>query len=84
MAEAAGCLDCFTLTDLEVFTRTAKQVLTDFEFGLLVAKTAQAAVHRWPPEKQKTTDGIEEKYRFLRYVERLEEIKIHHVVELGG
>ena len=84
MAEAAGCLNCVTLTDVEAFRRAADRVLNDNEFGFLVAKTAQAAVHRWPPEKQKTTDGIEEKYRFLRYVERLEGIRIHHVVELGG
>lgn len=84
MAEAAGCLNCFTLTAAEDFMRTADRILTDNEFGFLVAKTDRAAVHRWPPEKQKTTDGIEEKYRFLRHVERLEDIKIHHVVEVGG
>jgi sulfopyruvate decarboxylase subunit beta len=84
MAESAGCLNCFTLTDVDAFARAAKRVLADGEFGFLVAKTERAAVHRWPREKQKTTDGIEEKYRFLRYIERLEGIRIHHVVELGG
>jgi uncharacterized protein (DUF2342 family) len=84
MAEGAGCINCFTANDVDAFTLAARKVLTDNEFGLIVAKTAQAAVHRWPAEKQKFTDGVEEKYRFLRYVERLEGIRIHLVVELGG
>ncbi len=84
MAEGAGCLNCFTVTDVEAFGRAAEKVLADDEFGFIVAKTAHAAVHRWPAEKQKFTDGVEEKYRFLRYVERLEGIRIHLVVELGG
>ena len=84
MAEGAGCLNCFTATDLDGFAQAAKKVLTDGEFGFIVAKTAKAATHRWPKEKQKHTDGVEEKYRFLRYVEQLEKIRIHHVVEVGG
>ena len=84
MAEAAGCLNCFTVIDLGSLTQAAQRVLTDGEFGFVVAKTAKAASHRWPKEKQKHTDGVEEKYRFLRYVEQLENIRIHHVVEIGG
>jgi thiamine pyrophosphate-dependent acetolactate synthase large subunit-like protein len=84
MADAAGCLNCFTVTDLGTFASVADKVLNDGEFGFLVAKTAKAASHRWPKEKQKHTDGVEEKYRFLRYVEQLERIRIHHVVEIGG
>ena len=84
MAEGAGCPNCFTVTDVESFARHARTVLTDGEFGFIVARTAKAAQHRWPKEKQKHTDGVEEKYRFLRYVEQLEKIRIHHVVEIGG
>jgi hypothetical protein len=84
MAAGAGCLNCFTATDVDAFAQAAEKVLTDDEFGFVVAKTARAAAHRWPPDKQKFTDGVEEKYRFLRYVERLEGIRIHLVVELGG
>jgi sulfopyruvate decarboxylase subunit beta len=84
MAAGAGCINCFTVTDVDAFTRQAKKVLTDGEFGFIVAKTAKAAAHRWPKDKQKHTDGVEEKYRFLRYVEQLEKIRIHHVVEIGG
>jgi sulfopyruvate decarboxylase subunit beta len=84
MAQGAGCINCFTARELEAFSLAAHEVLNDNEFGLIVAKTQQRAAHSWPPEKQKYTDGVEEKYRFLRYVERLEAIRIHLVVELGG
>ena len=72
------------VSDANAFGRAAEKVLTDSEFGFIVAKTERKAAHTWPPEKQKHTDGVEEKYRFLRYVERLEGIRIHLVVELGG
>jgi sulfopyruvate decarboxylase subunit beta len=84
MAEGAGCTNCCTVGVVDAFRQAAEKALTDGEFGFIVAKTERAATHRWPPEKQKTTDGVEEKYRFLRYVERLEGIKIHLVVERGG
>jgi thiamine pyrophosphate-dependent acetolactate synthase large subunit-like protein len=84
MAQGAGCLNCSTVSEVDAFARSAKSALTDNEFGFIVAKTAKAATHKWPKEKQKHTDGVEEKYRFLRYVERLEKIRIHHVVEIGG
>jgi thiamine pyrophosphate-dependent acetolactate synthase large subunit-like protein len=84
MAEGAGCINCSTARDIESFARQAKKALTDDEFGFIVAKTEKAAAHKWPKEKQKHTDGVEEKYRFLRYVESLEKIRIHHVTEVGG
>jgi hypothetical protein len=31
----------------------------------------------WPEEKRRYTDGVEDKYRFLRYVEQLEGRRIH-------
>jgi sulfopyruvate decarboxylase subunit beta len=84
MAEAAGCPHAVTVRDVDTFNRAAEQLLNDNEYGYIVAKTAAKAEHQWPKEKQKTTDGVEEKYRFLRYVERLEGVRIHHVVEIGG
>jgi sulfopyruvate decarboxylase subunit beta len=84
MAEAAGCPHAVTVRDVDTFSRTAERLLNDNEYGYIVAKTAAKAAHQWPKEKQKTTDGVEEKYRFLRYVERLEGVRIHHVVEIGG
>jgi sulfopyruvate decarboxylase subunit beta len=76
MAEGAGCPNSLTVSELDDFAREAKQMLSDDEFGLLVAKI-EPGLHKWPPEKQKTTDGIEDKYRFIRHIERLEGIRIH-------
>ena len=44
--------------------------------GYLVAKI-DAGKHPWPVEKLKSTDGVEDKYRFMRYIEKLENIVIH-------
>ncbi|MDB5519191.1 MAG: thiamine pyrophosphate-binding protein [Tardiphaga sp.] len=84
MAEAAGCPHAMTVRDVDSFGRAAERLLNDNEYGYLVAKTEPKAAHQWPNDKQKTTDGVEEKYRFLRHVERLEGVRIHHVVEIGG
>jgi sulfopyruvate decarboxylase subunit beta len=84
MAEGAGCPHAVTARDVASFSRAAERLLNDNEYGYLVAKTTPKAAHQWPKDRQKTTDGIEEKYRFLRHVERLEGVRIHHVVEIGG
>lgn len=76
MAEGAGCLNSLTVRDVESFTREARRLLTDGEMGFLVAKI-RPGKHPWPWEKRKPTDGIEDKYRFIRYVEKLENIVIH-------
>jgi hypothetical protein len=34
-------------------------------------------MHRWAPDQLKTTDGVEDKYRFIRYIEKLENIIVH-------
>jgi sulfopyruvate decarboxylase subunit beta len=75
MAEAAGCVNCGTVATVPDLTREAARLLGDEQFGLLVAKI-EPGVHQWPTEKRKPTDGIEDKYRFIRYVERLEGISI--------
>jgi sulfopyruvate decarboxylase subunit beta len=76
MAEGAGCLNSLTVRDLESFSNTSERLLTDAELGVLVAKI-QPGKHPWPWEKRKPTDGIEDKYRFMRHMERLEGIVIH-------
>jgi hypothetical protein len=45
--------------------------------GYLVAKIEPFARHKWEWKDRKATDGIEDKYRFLRYVEKLEGVVIH-------
>lgn len=81
MAQGAGCEHCATTTELRDFARTAEGYLTDDAFGFLVAR-AEPTRHLWPPEKRKPTDGVEDKYRFIRYVEGLEDIVVHR--HLGG
>jgi thiamine pyrophosphate-dependent acetolactate synthase large subunit-like protein len=76
MAEQAGCTNSLTVTAEDVFAKEAERLLTDSEFGFLVAKI-EPGIHPWPVDKQKTTDGIEDKYRFIRHVEKLEGIRIH-------
>lgn len=76
MAEGAGCINCYTVHEIDEFSSVAETLLTDDAFGLIVAKI-QPGVYNWPAEKQRKTDGVEDKYNFLRHVERLEGIEIH-------
>ncbi len=76
MAEGAGCINTATVSDPESFSEQFGRMLGDREMGYLVAKIAPGA-HPWKPEERKPTDGTEDKYRFLRYVEQLEGIRIH-------
>ena len=76
MASAAGCAVTATVADPERFSESFAAMLEDGALGYLVAKIAPG-VHPWPREQRKPTDGVEDKYRFLRYVERLEGIRIH-------
>lgn len=76
MASGAGCTNCVTVDGLEAFETEAGRLLADGEFGLLVAKI-QPGINRWAWEDRKPTDGVEDKYRFLRRMERQEGIVIH-------
>src|SRR5262249_17521299 len=76
MALAAGCPDAIGTDDLKDFTEHFKRMLGDGRLGYLVARIAPG-VHPWPTDKKKRTDGTEDKYRFLRYIERLERVRIH-------
>jgi len=76
MAEGAGCLNCLTARTLPEFQSAFQRMLEDNQMGYLVAKIGGPA-HRWDAKDRKPTDGIEDKYRFLRYVEKLENISIH-------
>jgi TPP-dependent trihydroxycyclohexane-1,2-dione (THcHDO) dehydratase len=76
MAEGAGCVNCVTVEDVDAFEKEADRLLNDGEMGFMVAKIRDG-VHEWPAEKRRPTDGVEDKYRFIRYVEKLEGIVIH-------
>src|SRR5579884_707052 len=77
MAEGAGCLNCVTVRDADDFDRHFRRMLDDGQMGYLVAKIEPFAKHQWEWKDRKATDGIEDKYRFLRYVEKLEGVVIH-------
>lgn len=76
MAAAAGCAETASVAEADAFSDAFARMLADGALGYLVAKIAPG-VHPWPREERKPTDGVEDKYRFLRYVERLEGIRIH-------
>jgi thiamine pyrophosphate-dependent acetolactate synthase large subunit-like protein len=77
MAAGGGCPLTETVHSEDDFTALARTYLEDDQFGFLVAKI-EPGRHPWEPEQRKPTDGIEDKYRFLRYVEQLERRAIHH------
>ena len=79
MAEAAGCDLTATVTDLHEFSEQAEAYLTDDRFGYLVARVDKER-HHWPPEKRKPTDGVEDKYRFIRHIEAIEGITVHRAL----
>ncbi len=76
MAEGAGCMDCVTASDMETLAAEFQRMLADDSFGFLVAKL-EPGRQPWTEEQQKPTDGVEDKYQFLRYVEKLEGRVIH-------
>ena len=76
MAEGAGCINCVTVSDEAAFAGYAESMLNDDEMGFLVAKIEPGHDH-WPWEQRKETDGVEDKYRFMRHVERLEGTTVH-------
>lgn len=76
MAEGAGCINCVTVDDHEGLALEANRLLTDDEFGYLVVKI-EPGIKKWEQEQRKPTDGVEDKYRFRRYVERLEGIRVY-------
>ena len=77
MAEGAGCLNCVTVREVGEFDRQFRRMLDDIQMGYLVAKIEPGAKHKWEWKDRKPTDGVEDKYRFLRYVEKLEGVVIH-------
>lgn len=76
MAAGAGCELAASASDLETFTEAASDYLTDEQFGFLVARI-EPGREPWDWEHRKQSDGVEDKYRFIRHVERLEGIEIH-------
>ncbi len=76
MADGAGCINCETVSDTEGLASAFARMLDDGALGFLVAKI-EPGKYPWEWKDRKPTDGIEDKYRFLRYVETLEGVVIH-------
>jgi len=76
MASAAGILSTATVKSLENFVQSATTMLSDNKTGLIVAKIEPGVFKDIPLERVKQSDGIEDKYRFLRHIEQLEKISI--------
>jgi thiamine pyrophosphate-dependent acetolactate synthase large subunit-like protein len=77
MAEGAGCINCSTVNTLAEFDKEFRRMIEDKEMGYLVAKIKPFERYPWKWEQRKPTDGIEDKYNFLRYIEKLEGVVIH-------
>lgn len=56
-----------------------RKALTDDALGMIVARL-DPGMAIWPVDERRDTDGTEDKYRFIRYVERLEGITVHNAV----
>jgi sulfopyruvate decarboxylase subunit beta len=76
MASGAGCINTVTVRDTDGLKREFQKMWNDDEMGYIVAKL-EPGMHRWSADQLKTTDGVEDKYRFIRYIEKLENIVVH-------
>ena len=76
MGSAAGIPCAATVKNLENFVQSATTMLSDNKTGLIIAKIEPGIFKDIPPERVKQSDGIEDKYRFLRHIEQLEKITI--------
>jgi sulfopyruvate decarboxylase subunit beta len=76
MASAAGIPCAATVKSLESFVQSATTMLSDNKTGLIVAKIEAGVFKDIPPDRVKQSDGVEDKYRFLRHIEQLEKISI--------
>lgn len=76
LAEGAGIASAATARSVKDFVQSTATMLSDQQVGLLVAKIEPGVFKAIPPERYKESDGIEDKYRFMRHIEQLEKISI--------
>jgi thiamine pyrophosphate-dependent acetolactate synthase large subunit-like protein len=70
MARAAGIDNAHTIRDFEDFKMKAQEALGSSELAFLVCKVDESLLHREIPRPN--TDLAENKYSFVRYLERTE------------
>jgi sulfopyruvate decarboxylase subunit beta len=71
IAAGAGCAHAVAVHEEDELRAEFGKSLAADELGYLVARI-QPGMHVWPEEQRRFTDGVEDKYRFIRYVEQLE------------
>lgn len=71
MARGAGIASAETITDIEIFKSKGLGALKKNELGFFVCKVKESLLHREIPRPN--TDLAENKYTFVRYLERTEE-----------
>jgi sulfopyruvate decarboxylase subunit beta len=70
MGKGAGISNATTIRDIGDFKQRGLGALTREELALIVCKVEESLIHR--QIQRPTTDLAENKYRFMRYVERTE------------
>jgi sulfopyruvate decarboxylase subunit beta len=70
MARDAGIRNAHTISDLEDFEKKGIEALTQNELAFFVCKVEESLMHREIPRPN--TDLAENKYTFVRYLERTE------------
>jgi thiamine pyrophosphate-dependent acetolactate synthase large subunit-like protein len=73
IGRGAGIQHAYTAHDIEVFEKLCDEGLRSSELYLIVAKVSQSLA---PDLKRKHSDGIEDKYTFVRHIEKTEAITI--------
>ncbi len=70
MAKGAGIKDAMTIKEIEHFKKDGLTALDRNELGFFICKVEESLIHREIPRP--TTDLAENKYTFVRYLERTE------------
>jgi len=70
MAKGAGIKDAMTIKEIEHFKKDGLTALDRNELGFFICKVEESLLHREIPRP--TTDLAENKYTFVRYLERTE------------
>jgi thiamine pyrophosphate-dependent acetolactate synthase large subunit-like protein len=77
MARAAGIANAATIRDVEEFKQKGLEALTRSQLAFFVCKVEESLLHREIPRPN--TDLAENKYTFVRYLERTEKKTIRFV-----
>lgn len=76
LAAGAGIPTTGTARDPETLSKVVAMMLADDKIGFLNLKIERGVFRDYPRDRVKVSDGIEDKYKFIRHVERQERVKI--------